>query len=129
MLHGFDSSLLEFRRLLPKLEDLGAEVYAVDVLGWGFTQLAGVSSFGAGSHAVLRLASPFFSSQRLHALIVCIKPEAPRAFRFASTKKNPTPEPPTHLSFFWHHIKLHSVFNFPRRQPCFFWRLSTIRWL
>ncbi len=53
MLHGFDSSLLEFRRLLPKLEDLGAEAYAVDVLGWGFTQLAGVSSFGAGAQAVL----------------------------------------------------------------------------
>lgn len=48
LLHGFDSSLLEFRRLLPKLGELGAEAYAVDVLGWGFTELAGVSSFGAG---------------------------------------------------------------------------------
>eukprot|EP00903_Cladosiphon_okamuranus_P010652 g10072.t2 len=47
MLHGFDSSLLEFRRLMPKLGQLGAEVFAVDVLGWGFTQLSGVSSFGA----------------------------------------------------------------------------------
>lgn len=54
MLHGFDSSLLEFRRLMPKLEDLGAEAYAVDVLGWGFTELAGVSSFGAGAWAVFR---------------------------------------------------------------------------
>lgn len=33
MLHGFDSSSLEFRRLLPKLEAAGAEAYAVDVLG------------------------------------------------------------------------------------------------
>lgn len=49
MLHGFDSSLLEFRRLLPKLGELGAEAYAVDVLGWGFTDLAGVSSFDAGA--------------------------------------------------------------------------------
>lgn len=49
MLHGFDSSLLEFRRLMPKLGELGAEAYAVDVLGWGFTQLSGVSSFGAGA--------------------------------------------------------------------------------
>lgn len=48
MLHGFDSSLLEFRRLLPKLGELGADAYAVDVLGWGFTDLAGVSLFGAG---------------------------------------------------------------------------------
>lgn len=49
MLHGFDSSLLEFRRLLPKLKELGADAYAVDVLGWGFTDLSGVSSFGAGT--------------------------------------------------------------------------------
>lgn len=48
MLHGFDSSLLEFRRLMPKLGELGADAYAVDVLGWGFTDLAGVSLFGAG---------------------------------------------------------------------------------
>lgn len=48
MLHGFDSSLLEFRRLMPKLGELGAEAYAVDVLGWGFTDVAGVNSFGAG---------------------------------------------------------------------------------
>ncbi|CAN0471014.1 unnamed protein product [Ectocarpus sp. 12 AP-2014] len=49
MLHGFDSSLLEFRRLLPKLGELGAEAYAVDVLGWGFTDLASgeIKSFGA----------------------------------------------------------------------------------
>ncbi|CAM9465701.1 unnamed protein product [Scytosiphon promiscuus] len=47
MLHGFDSSLLEFRRLLPKLGELGGEAYAVDVLGWGFTDLAGVTSFNA----------------------------------------------------------------------------------
>lgn len=49
MLHGFDSSLLEFRRLMPKLAELGAEAYAVDVLGWGFTDVAGVNSFGAGA--------------------------------------------------------------------------------
>lgn len=48
LLHGFDSSLLEFRRALPELEQRGAEAYAVDVLGWGFTEKRGVSSFGAG---------------------------------------------------------------------------------
>lgn len=47
-LHGFDSSLLEFRRVLPELEQRGTEAYAVDVLGWGFTEKKGVSSFGAG---------------------------------------------------------------------------------
>lgn len=36
LLHGFDSSLLEFRRLLPKLSAMG-EAYAVDLLGFGFT--------------------------------------------------------------------------------------------
>lgn len=47
-LHGFDSSVLEFRRLLPKLASIGANAYAVDVLGWGFTDVGGVQSFGAG---------------------------------------------------------------------------------
>lgn len=58
MLHGFDSSLLEFRRLMPKLGELGAEAYAVDVLGWGFTQLSGVSSFGAGACVLFRSLLP-----------------------------------------------------------------------
>ena len=37
LLHGFDSSCLEFRRLMPRLASLGLEAYAVDILGWGFT--------------------------------------------------------------------------------------------
>ena len=40
MVHGFDSSCLEFRRLFPLLEENFA-VYAVDVLGWGFTNSKG----------------------------------------------------------------------------------------
>ncbi len=36
LLHGFDSSLLEFRRLLPKLSTI-QETYAVDFLGFGLT--------------------------------------------------------------------------------------------
>jgi len=46
LLHGFDSSCLEFRRLGPKLLDKSMNVIAVDVLGWGFTQLKGVNDFG-----------------------------------------------------------------------------------
>jgi hypothetical protein len=38
-LHGFDSSCLEFRRIFPALQALGAESYAMDILGWGFTQV------------------------------------------------------------------------------------------
>jgi len=38
LLHGFDSSSLEYRRLAPLLASRGADVYAVDLLGWGFTQ-------------------------------------------------------------------------------------------
>lgn len=37
LIHGFDSSLLEFRRLLPLLQ-LEKEVWAVDLLGFGFTE-------------------------------------------------------------------------------------------
>lgn len=62
MLHGFDSSLLEFRRLIPKLGELGADAYAVDVLGWGFTDLAGVTSFGAGARFVFH--DPVMSTLR-----------------------------------------------------------------
>lgn len=36
LLHGFDSSCLEFRRFHPLLSQLG-DVYAVDLAGWGFT--------------------------------------------------------------------------------------------
>ena len=36
LLHGFDSSVLEFRRLLPHLADF-RETWAIDLLGFGFT--------------------------------------------------------------------------------------------
>ena len=36
LLHSFDSSCLEFRRVMPLLEDAAVEAYAVDILGWGF---------------------------------------------------------------------------------------------
>lgn len=39
LIHGFDSSSLEFRRLGPALSQRGMDVYAVDLLGWGFTTL------------------------------------------------------------------------------------------
>lgn len=47
LVHGFDSSCLEYRRLGSRLADRGINTYAVDLLGWGFTQLDGVSSFSA----------------------------------------------------------------------------------
>jgi pimeloyl-ACP methyl ester carboxylesterase len=37
LLHGFDSSLLEFRRLMPLLAQ-HTQVWAVDLLGFGFTE-------------------------------------------------------------------------------------------
>ena len=37
LLHGFDSSVLEFRRLLPRLAPEN-ETWAVDLLGFGFTE-------------------------------------------------------------------------------------------
>mmetsp|Transcript_16098 Transcript_16098/g.44542 ORF Transcript_16098/g.44542 Transcript_16098/m.44542 type:complete len:435 (-) Transcript_16098:96-1400(-) len=47
LLHGFDSSCLEYRRMGPELAAQGIETYAVDILGWGFTQLDDVTSFSA----------------------------------------------------------------------------------
>jgi len=49
LVHGFDSSCLEYRRLGARLAARGIDTYAVDLLGWGFTQLDGVESFSADS--------------------------------------------------------------------------------
>ncbi|KAJ0973814.1 hypothetical protein J5N97_015779 [Dioscorea zingiberensis] len=46
LLHGFDSSCLEWRYTYPLLENAGLETWAVDVLGWGFSDLALLSDFG-----------------------------------------------------------------------------------
>jgi pimeloyl-ACP methyl ester carboxylesterase len=48
LVHGFDSSCLEYRRLGPCLAERGIDAYAVDLLGWGFSQLRdGVTTFSA----------------------------------------------------------------------------------
>lgn len=39
LLHGFDSSCLEWRNTYPKLEETQIECWAVDILGWGFSHL------------------------------------------------------------------------------------------
>ncbi|CAH9092563.1 unnamed protein product [Cuscuta epithymum] len=39
LLHCFDSSCLEWRRAYPLLEDAGLETWAIDILGWGFSDL------------------------------------------------------------------------------------------
>ncbi|MGD1858017.1 MAG: alpha/beta fold hydrolase [Leptolyngbyaceae cyanobacterium] len=39
LIHGFDSSLFEFRRLIPQLAS-GAQVWAMDLLGFGFSDRA-----------------------------------------------------------------------------------------
>jgi pimeloyl-ACP methyl ester carboxylesterase len=49
LIHGFDSSNLEFRRLGSRLASRGVDTYAVDLLGWGYTQLEGVLDFSAAA--------------------------------------------------------------------------------
>ncbi|XP_078430200.1 alpha/beta-Hydrolases superfamily protein [Wolffia australiana] len=39
LLHSFDSSCLEWRYAYPLLESYGLEAWALDVLGWGFSDL------------------------------------------------------------------------------------------
>ncbi|OWM64531.1 uncharacterized protein LOC116206857 [Punica granatum] len=39
LLHSFDSSCLEWRCAYPLLEHAGMEAWAVDILGWGFSNL------------------------------------------------------------------------------------------
>lgn len=46
LLHGFDSSLLEFRRLIPRLSQ-DYQTWAVDLLGFGFTERLPEINYGA----------------------------------------------------------------------------------
>ncbi|KAL8161448.1 hypothetical protein V2J09_012937 [Rumex salicifolius] len=45
LLHGFDSSCLEWRYVYPLLEKAGLESWAIDILGWGFSDVEKVASF------------------------------------------------------------------------------------
>ena len=45
LLHGFDSSVFEFRRLIPALEERSQHVWALDLLGFGFTDRSRVQQF------------------------------------------------------------------------------------
>lgn len=49
LLHCFDSSCLEWRCTFPLLEEAGMEAWAVDVLGWGFSDLGRLPSCNAAS--------------------------------------------------------------------------------
>lgn len=48
LLHGFDSSIFEFRRLFPKLAEY-QETWAVDLLGFGFTNRISQITFNASA--------------------------------------------------------------------------------
>ncbi|PON64669.1 Alpha/beta hydrolase fold [Trema orientale] len=49
LLHGFDSSSLEWRYTYPLLEEAGLETWAVDILGWGFSDLERLPSSDVAS--------------------------------------------------------------------------------
>ncbi|KAF9591533.1 hypothetical protein IFM89_004587 [Coptis chinensis] len=49
LLHGFDSSCLEWRYTYPLLEQAGLEAWAVDILGWGFSDLEKTPSCSVAS--------------------------------------------------------------------------------
>ncbi|KAH9329777.1 hypothetical protein KI387_001885, partial [Taxus chinensis] len=49
LLHGFDSSCLEWRYIYPLLEAADMEPWAIDLLGWGFNTREGVQSFSAAA--------------------------------------------------------------------------------
>ena len=46
LVHGFDISSLEYRRLLPRLEAAGLEAYAPCIAGWGFTDTSNMRTVG-----------------------------------------------------------------------------------
>ncbi|MBA0862384.1 hypothetical protein Goshw_007781 [Gossypium schwendimanii] len=49
LLHGFDSSCLEWRYTFPLLEEDGLETWAIDILGWGFSNLERIKSCDVAS--------------------------------------------------------------------------------
>nr|XP_004239058.1 uncharacterized protein LOC101245164 isoform X1 [Solanum lycopersicum] len=49
LLHGFDSTCLEWRYTLPLLEEAGLETWAIDILGWGFSDLERLPSCDVAS--------------------------------------------------------------------------------
>ena len=44
LVHGFDSSSIEFRRIAPILSSKH-DVYCLDILGWGFSEAKGIKEF------------------------------------------------------------------------------------
>ncbi|CAN8067075.1 unnamed protein product [Agarophyton chilense] len=50
-LHGFDSNMLEYRFILPLLEQENARAHFVDILGWGLTECPTVPEFRYGPSA------------------------------------------------------------------------------
>ncbi|KAG5010902.1 hypothetical protein JHK87_019417 [Glycine soja] len=85
LLHGFDSSCLEWRYTYSLLEEAGFETWAVDILGWGFSDLAMLYYFsyveklvlidasvyaeGTGNLATLPRAAAYAGIGRLHCLL------------------------------------------------------------
>lgn len=61
LLHGFDSSLLEFRRLMPLLAATNQETWAVDLLGFGFSDRSAHLPYG--SQAIKTHLYSFWKSQ------------------------------------------------------------------
>ncbi|KAF6171392.1 hypothetical protein GIB67_009533 [Kingdonia uniflora] len=49
LLHGFDSSCLEWRYTYPLIEEAGIETWAIDILGWGFSDLEKLPSCDVAS--------------------------------------------------------------------------------
>lgn len=56
LVHGFDISSLEYRRLLLKLEVAGIEAYAPCIAGWGFTDTTALRSVGVEAKRAQLLA-------------------------------------------------------------------------
>ncbi|GAV57430.1 Abhydrolase_6 domain-containing protein [Cephalotus follicularis] len=54
LLHSFDSSCLEWRYTYPLLEEAGLETWAVDILGWGFSDLGRLPCCDVGHVAAKR---------------------------------------------------------------------------
>ncbi|XP_060182622.1 alpha/beta hydrolase domain-containing protein VTE7-like [Lycium barbarum] len=66
LLHGFDSSRLEWRYTFPMLEEAGLETWAVDILGWDFSDVA-----SKRDHLYQGTISNFHRSSSVNWFIFC----------------------------------------------------------
>ncbi|KAI6686355.1 hypothetical protein NL676_032268 [Syzygium grande] len=70
LLHGFDSSCLEWRYTYPLLEDAGLETWAIDILGWGFSDLEQLPACNVANSATIYISSGIIHPEAVEKVVL-----------------------------------------------------------